>query len=161
MAATTEEVHEMITTTSDTHSPSPATASDTRRVVTLVLLGIQSSLFVLGGLLLWTWDSDGRRRFIRRFLHDQLTVHPLRWGLALIVVGAVLAVIAVGLARTRVWARIAVYIVEPIVAIGSILRAHPVRSMLGAGLAVAIVILVAITTPLTEPSDLQPGKELR
>ena len=118
---------------------------------------VQATASVLGGLFLLTWDVDGRRRFATRFLHDQLAVHPIRWGVVLVAFGVALIIGAVGLARCVSWAAPAVYVIEAIAVLGSLLRFHPLRSMIGVGLAVVVVVLVATDAVATGTRSHEQG----
>ena len=63
------------------HDTTPAPAVDQpnqQLTIAWVLMSIQAALVGFGGLFLWTWNVDGRRRFVHRFLHDQMATHPMR-----------------------------------------------------------------------------------
>lgn len=132
--------------------PSPVTQTDGRLTAAWILTTVQAAVAYLGALFLWTWDADGRRRFVRRFAHEQLAVHPLRWGVLLLLVGGALTVSAIALAHRRSWAPTVAYVTEAIVAVGSFLRFHPARSILGLGLAATVIVLVATSGTRTRSS---------
>jgi hypothetical protein len=128
-------------------TPAPAVASPNQQTtIAWILVAIQAALVGLAGLFLWTWNADGRRRFVHRFFHDQMATHPMRWGLALMILSGALVIVAVALARRRSWAPPAVYVLETILALGALVRFHPVRSLVGLGLAIAVIVIVANDT---------------
>lgn len=116
-----------------------------------MILAVQAALLAVGGLLIWFLARAQRRRFANRFLHSQLAQHPFVWGLVLVILGAWLAALALGVHRRRGWATIGVYVTETVLAIVGLLRFHPVRSLLDVVLAAAVVVLVA-TDDDAEPS---------
>ena len=141
-------------TTHDT-TPAPAVAHPNQQItIAWVLMSIQATLVGLAGLFLWTWNVDGRNRFVHRFLHDQMATHPMRWVVALLILSAALVTVAIALAHRRSWAPPATYILETILGLGALVRFHPVRSVVGLGLAAAVILLVANDTVSASPSDL-------
>ena len=112
-------------------------------MATTAILGVQATLLVAAGLLIWLLASASRRRFADRYFHSQLAQHPFAWGLVLVVVGAWVAALAVGVFRRRGWATVGVYVTETLLAIAGLLRFRPVRSLVDVFLAAAVVVLVA------------------
>ena len=123
-----------------------------RSLVAWVLMCVQAGVAILLGIYLWTAGRRGRARFAHRFLHDQLSAHAHRWGVVLLVAVAVLLVVAIAIARFRAWAWIVAYVLEAVIALGALVRFHPVRSVIGAGMAVAIIVLLA-TDPVRPSAD--------
>ena len=129
--------------------PSPTTPSGAaarssgRSIAAAVILAVQAVLLAVLGLLIWFLARAQRRRFTSRFFHTQLAQHPFIWGLVLLLLGAWLVVLAVGVTRRRGWAAIGVYVTEAVLALVGLLRFHPLRSLLDVGLAAAVVLLVA------------------
>ena len=113
-----------------------------------IIVIVQAGLIGLAGLAIWFLSGGPRRRFANRFLHSQLAYHPFIWGLVLVLVAAWLVVLAVAIARRRDWAPVAAYISEAVLAVVGLLRWHPVRSLLGLALAIAVVVLIATDEPV-------------
>jgi hypothetical protein len=109
-----------------------------------VIVAIQAGLLVLTGLVVWAVSAARRRRFVHRFWYDRIANHPGVAGLVFILVAAGLVVLAVGLARRRRWVPLPAYVVEGLLVVFSLVRFRPLRSVLGAALGVAVIVLVAI-----------------
>jgi len=127
-----------------------------KSTIATVLVGAQAVLILVAGLAL---VATGRRhhRFVRRFLHETLVRHPRLWGLILLIVVAALIILAAGISSRRSWAPAATYITEGTLAVASLLRFHPLRSLLGTAIAVAVILLVAGGTGASQPSASAPG----
>jgi hypothetical protein len=121
----------------------PYTAPSTGSAIAAVLMGVQGALAGLTGIVYLALARHPRRRFFGL----RLAVHPHLTGLILLLVAVLLLVFAVGIGTRRIWARVPTYILEAIIAVVSIIRFHPLRSLVGFLLALAVVILVAVSRP--------------
>ena len=128
-------------------------SSTTKSTVASVLIGIQAGMAALVGVVLLSVNAGRRRRFARRFFHEQFAHRFGLWGVVFFAVAASLVVVALGVAERRPWAPVTVYIVEAVLGVASLLRFHPMRSLLGLTLALAAVILVASDTAQLPPPD--------
>jgi hypothetical protein len=108
-----------------------------------VLVALQAGLLLLTGLVVWAVSAARRRRFVHRFWYDRVANHPALAGLVFVLAAAGLVVLAVALWRRRRWAPISAYIAEGLLLIASLVRLRPLRSLLGAVLAVVVIVLVA------------------
>jgi hypothetical protein len=97
----------------------------------------------LVAVVLFGVNAGRRRRFARRFFHEQFARRFGLWGVVLLFAAALLVVVARGVAQRRGWAPVSVYLVEAVLGVASLLRFHPLRSLVGFVLAVAVVVLVA------------------
>jgi hypothetical protein len=107
-----------------------------------VIVAIQAGIAALSALVLWAFAAR-RRRFAHRVLFDRFAHHPGLWGLVLFVAAAALTVLAVELFHRRPWVPVALFVTEGVVVVASLLRARPIRSLLGLVLAGAVIVLVA------------------
>jgi len=122
----------------------PRAALPTPVAVATVLTALQGGLAVLIGLVL-----VGRGRRIRR-LGIGLTGARLRGaGLVVLLGGAALIVVAVGLARLRPWARIGAFVVEGISVLSGVVRlggARPGAAIVGIVISVAVIATLLTAT---------------
>jgi O-antigen ligase len=138
-------------------SESEVTAGS-RSTVASVLIGIQAGMAALVAIALFALNADRRRRFAHRFFHEQFARRFGLWSVVFLVVAALLVALAVGVAKRRAWAPVTVYVVEAVAVVASVLRFHPLRSLVGVALAVAVIALVASDSARpTRP----PGGEAR
>jgi hypothetical protein len=121
----------------------PETPSSGQATAAGVIIVVQGGLIGLAGLALWILSRAGRRHFTNRFLHGALASHPVLWGFALLVVAVWLAVLAVAVVRRDGWSRPAAYASEGVLAVAGLLHFHALRSLLGLGLAIIVVVLLA------------------
>jgi hypothetical protein len=126
----------------------PETPSSGQATAAGVIIVVQGGLIGLAGLALWILSRAGRRHFTNRFLHGALANHPVLWGFALLLVAVWLAVLAVAVVRRDRWARAAAYVSEAVLAVVGLLHWHPLRSLLGLGLAIVVVVLLATDEPV-------------
>lgn len=122
---------------------SSTTTTSERSLVASILMYVQAALIGLTGLSLAALADARRRRFSRRFFHEHLLRHPGLWAIVLLLVAAALVAIGVGIYSRRAWATLSAYVAEVVVGVGGMLGFHPLRSILGLAIAVAVVILVA------------------
>jgi hypothetical protein len=112
-----------------------------------VLIGLQAASGMLMALVLF---ASGRRlerwTFATRVAH-----HRLGLGLLVLAVALAGAAIAAGVLLETGWARVAAYVFEGVTVVGALVRVglHPVPSVLSVALAMAIVVLLASSTPDT------------
>lgn len=121
-------------------------AQGSKSTVASVLIGIQAGMAALVALALFALSSDRRHRFAVRFFHEQFARRLGLWAVVFLVVAALLVLLAVAVAKRRTWAPRTVYVVEALAVVASVLRFHPLRSLVGVGLAVAVIALVARDT---------------
>jgi len=130
----------------------PETPSSGQSTAAGVIIVVQGGLIALAGLALWILSRAGRRHITNRFLHGALANHPVLWGFALLLLAVWLAALAVAVVRRDGWARPATYVSEAVLAIAGLLHWHPLRSLLGLGLAVIVVVLVATDERVPAPT---------
>jgi hypothetical protein len=118
-------------------------SSASKSTVASVLIGILAGIATLVAVVLFGLNAGRRRRFARRFFVERFAHRFGQWGFVLLAVAASLVVIALGVAKRRPWAPVTVYVVETVLGVASLLRFHPLRSLVGLALAVAVVVLVA------------------
>ncbi len=111
--------------------------------VAVVAIALQAGLLFLSGVLVWAMNAARRQRFVHRFWYDRIVQHPRLAGLVFVLVAIGLVVLAVGVARRRSWAPLPTYVVEGVLVVASVLRFHPLRTLLGIALAVTVIVLVA------------------
>jgi hypothetical protein len=126
----------------------PETPSSGQATAAGVIIVVQGGLIGLAGLALWILSRAGRRHFTNRFLHGALANHPVLWGFALLLVAVWLALLAVAVVRRDRWARPAAYVSEAALAVVGLVHWHPLRSLLGLGLAIVVVVLLATDEPV-------------
>jgi hypothetical protein len=122
-----------------------------RSTVAAVLVAVQAGFGALGGLLLLALAGERRRSFVSRLFHRHAHGRPVGAAILLLVLAVVLVLLAVALYRRRPWSRAVVYLVEAVVGAGGLLGFHPLRSLAGLALAVAVLVAVATDPPLPEP----------
>lgn len=132
----------------DPAPPGTGSGLPARKAVAVALLAVQAGLAGLVGLLLLLGARRARRRAVAR------VAHPGGIGLVLVVAAAGLALAAWALGTRRSWAPVVVYVVEAVVALGVLVRFHPLRSGLALLVAAAVVVLVAVPE---QPSPTAPG----
>lgn len=126
--------------------------SSSKSTIATVLISVQAAFIGLLGLVL---IATGRRRhrFARRFFHDTLVHHPRTWALILLLIAAGFVAVAIGIGMRRSWGPVVAYIAEGFAAVASLLNFHPLRSVLGFAIAVAIIMLVASDAPSLQIHD--------
>ena len=126
----------------------PQTPASGQSTAAGIIIVVQGGLIGLAGLALWILSRAGRRHFTNRFLHGALANHAVLWGLALLLIAVWLVVLAVAVVRRDRWARPAAYVSEAVLAVVGLLHWHPLRSLLGLGLAIVVVVLLATDEPV-------------
>jgi hypothetical protein len=107
------------------------------------LIGIQAAMAALIALALFSLNANRRGRFAERFFHQQIARHFGLWGALSLAAAALLVMLAFGVAKRRSWAAMTAYVAEGVLAVGSLLRFHPLRSLVGFAVAVAVIVLIA------------------
>ena len=118
-------------------------AATQKSLVASILMYAQAVLIGLTGASLAAFADDRRRRFSRRFFQDRLLRHSGAWAIVLIVLAVALVMIGIGAYWRRSWAAVCAYVAEAIVGVGGLPGFHPMRSMVGLGVAVVVILLVA------------------
>ncbi len=119
----------------------------------VAVVAVQGGLLAVTGLAVWALSVDRRRRFAHRYWYDRVATHPRLAGLVFLVVAAGLVVLAIAIARRWRGAPLATYITEGVLVVASLARFHPLRSLLGVGLGVAAIVLVASSRQVFEPAS--------
>jgi ABC-type uncharacterized transport system permease subunit len=114
-------------------------------VLAAVIMAVQGAIAAVIGLAFWVVANGPRRRFARRFFDSRFANHPRLAGLVFIVIAIILIGLAVAVGSRRRWAHIPTFVVEGLLAVASVLRFHPLRSLVGLLLAVAVIVLVAVS----------------
>jgi hypothetical protein len=133
--------------------PPPRSALSAPVTAAVVLSAVQGAFGVLVGLFL-----VGRGRRIRRLGIGMSGARLRGLGLVVLVIGAALIVVAVGLAQLRPWARIGGYVLEGITTVSNLLRLGGARP--GAALAALVVsvVVIALLSTASARTAFSPAK---